>query len=57
MVVEEQFIVDVDISDDINECIVMVYRCRGCSNPKLVKSFTGKEAVETYERLIGKEKR
>lgn len=57
MSVEEQFIVDVDISDNVNECVVLVYRCRGYSNPKLTNSFTGKEAIEAYDRLVGKEKR
>lgn len=55
MCVEEHFIVDVDLDNDLNNCVVLVYSCRGHSKPKLVKSFTGKEAVEAYKRLIGKD--
>lgn len=50
---EEQFIVDVDLDDDLNNCVMLVYGCRGHSSPKLVKSFTGKAAIEAYERLVG----
>ena len=51
--IEEQFIVDVDLDHDLNNCVMLVYGCRGHSKPRLVKSFTGKEAVESYERLTG----
>ena len=55
MGVEENYFIDVDISDNLNESVVFVYK--GCgSKLKLMKAFTGKEAVKIHNLMTGKEK-
>lgn len=55
MGVEENYFIDVDISDDLNESVVFVYKECG-SKLKLVKAFTGEEAVTIHSLMTGKEK-
>ena len=55
MGVEENYFIDVDISDDLNASVVFVYKECG-SKLKLMKAFTGKEAVKIHNLMIGKEK-
>ena len=55
MGVEENYFIDVDISDNLNESVVFVYKECG-SKLKLTKAFTGEEAVKIHNLMTGKEK-
>lgn len=52
MQVEENYFIDVDLTDDESKSVIMVYRQRG-SAIRMVNSFTGKEAVEFFKVLNG----
>lgn len=49
--VEENYFIDVDLSDEKNS-IVMIYKQTG-STVKMVNSFAGKNAVKFYDLLSG----
>lgn len=56
MSVEENYFVNVDISEDNdNASVVMIFKQRG-SSVKLLHSFTGGEAEKFYKILTGEEK-
>ena len=50
--IEENYFIDVDLSEDRNRSSVMVYRSVG-STVKMVNSFTGKEAKLIHDILTG----
>lgn len=52
MQVEENYFIDVDLTDDDRTSVIMVYKQCG-SAVKMVNSFTGKEAVEIFKILNG----
>lgn len=53
--VEEEYFIDVDLSDNDDECVVLIFRQRG-SKIKMVNSFTGKDARKFFEVLNGERK-
>lgn len=52
MQVEENYFIDVDLTDDEKTSVVAVYRQRG-STIRLVNSFTGKDAELIFQILNG----
>ena len=50
--IEENYFIDVDLSEDRNRSSVMVYRSVG-STVKMVNSFTGEEAKLFHDILSG----
>lgn len=53
--IEENYFIDVDLSEDDKRSSVMVYRGVG-STVKMVNSFTGTEARLLHDILCGKKK-
>ncbi len=53
--VEEEYFIDVDLSDNDNECVALIFRQRG-STVKMVNSFTGKDARKFFDILNGDRK-
>lgn len=52
MQIEENYFIDVDLTDDERTSVITVYRQRG-SAIRMVNSFTGEEAVRLFEILNG----
>lgn len=52
--IEEEFMVDIDISDDINRSVATVYGSVG-TKFKIISAFTGEDAVKIYNILTKKE--
>lgn len=50
---EENYFVSVDIADNRDIDVVIVFEDLG-AKLKQVKTFTGNEAIDIYERLTGK---
>lgn len=50
---EENYFVSVDIADNRDIGVVIVFEDLG-AKLKQVKTFTGNEAIDIYERLTGK---
>lgn len=50
--VEEEYFIDVDLSENDKENVVMIFRQRG-STVKMVNSFTGAEARKFFDILNG----
>ena len=53
--IEEEYFIDVDLSDNDKESVILIFRQRG-SAVKMVNSFTGKDARKFFDILNGKEK-
>lgn len=54
MNIEEEIMIDADISDDPDKSVLMVYRAVG-SVAKLDSVFTGKDAEKLYRILMKEE--
>lgn len=50
--VEEEYFIDVDLSENDKENVVMIFRQRG-STVRMVNSFTGAEARKFFDILNG----
>lgn len=53
--VEEEYFIDVDLSENDRECVVMIFRQRG-STVRMVNSYTGAEARKFFDILNGRVK-
>ena len=54
--VKEFFMVDIDISDDVDESAIVVQKMVGtgcCRELELVNTISGDEAIELYKKLVG----
>ena len=52
MSIVESIFIDADISDDSDDCTLVVYKQCG-SGAKMVNAFTGDEALRVYKLLMG----
>jgi hypothetical protein len=50
--VEEEYFIDVDLSENEKESVILIFRQRG-STVKMVNSFTGTEARKFFDILNG----